>query len=83
MFRTFVHRAEIDDDRWGLMSVCFRFPISHLPDFYMMGWRTGILWCSIKIIGYENKSSFMGFIVNFNISDYDKITRESPTDSRT
>lgn len=25
----------------------------------------------------------MGFIVNFNISDYDKITRESPTDSRT
>lgn len=25
MFRTFVHRAEIDDDRWGLMSVCFRF----------------------------------------------------------
>jgi len=22
----------------------------------------------------------MGFIVNFNISDYDKITRESPPD---
>lgn len=22
----------------------------------------------------------MGFIVNFNISDYDKITRESPTE---
>ncbi|GCB35981.1 hypothetical protein KGMB02408_29260 [Bacteroides faecalis] len=37
-----------------------------------------ILKCRIKIIWYESKSNFMGFIINFNISDYGKSTSKNP-----
>lgn len=37
----------------------------------------------IKIKRYENKSNFIGFIVNFNISNHGKITSKNQANSRT
>ena len=37
----------------------------------------------LKIISYENKSSIISFIIDFNFSDHGKITSKNPTDCRT